>query len=495
MRKSIIDKIDDIKSICRKHEVNMDSFWMDVNNKFSISKAKDAGKREKRSGVEVMLLFQTALSLPIFAAKSIISFFSCQFKKILTHSSCSFYRFLQDERFNWRGALYEFNVQIRKSCSKDHEQSKHPKALIIDDSQLSKVGKLIEGITMVYDHVTRRSVSGYKFLALSYFDGFYARFLDFALVGEKKIQHKRSKKQFNKSRNSKTPAAKRKKELWKDKITLSCELISRAVKRGFIPDYVLSDTWFTCAELINKVRSLARGMIHFLGMIKDGKRNYLYEGRQLKLSELKEIAKQNAKRCSRFNSRYSIIDCILPNTGNVRLFFSRFNGTRKWVALVTTDMNMSYINAIETYSIRWSIEIGFKEMKQLLGLGKCQANDFASQIAHTTCVLIAHAILSDCKYRENLKSLGDLFKGIEQQYMELLTIDKILILFENLLISISEELGGIKTVTVEELLNSEKYSLFKELLKGSLTIGAIFANSTLNTDKQILTNKYKQSAA
>ena len=64
--------------------------------------------------------------------------------------------------------------------------------------------------------------------------------------------------------------AKRKTELKKDKITLSRELLSRAVEHAFIPDFFLTDTWFTCARLINKVKSLAEGKIHFLGMIKNG---------------------------------------------------------------------------------------------------------------------------------------------------------------------------------------------------------------------------------
>ena len=36
------------------------------------------------------------------------------------------------------------------------------------------------------------------------------------------------------------------------------------------------------------------------------------------------------------------------------------------------------------YFQRWSLEVVFKEAKRLLGLGKCQANNFASQIAATS---------------------------------------------------------------------------------------------------------------
>ena len=108
------------------------------------------------------------------------------------------------------------------------------------------------------------------------------------------------------------------------------------------------------------------------------------------------------KRCSKYKSRYIIVDCHLKT---VFLLFSRFHGNKKWVTLITTEVSMSYIKAIEVYSIRWNIEIGFKEMKQLLGLGKSQANDFAAQIAHTSCVFIAYSLLADCKYHEEYQSL------------------------------------------------------------------------------------------
>jgi hypothetical protein len=46
-----------------------------------------------------------------------------------------------------------------------------------------------------------------------------------------KIKQSRNKSQFNKKRNPKLVAAKRKKELKKDKITLACQLLFDAVKK------------------------------------------------------------------------------------------------------------------------------------------------------------------------------------------------------------------------------------------------------------------------
>jgi hypothetical protein len=322
-------------------------------------------------------------------------------------------------------------------------------------------------------------------LALCWFNGTYSHFLDFSLVAEKrKIKLTRNKPQFNKQRNPKSVVSKRKKELKKDKITLACQLFTEAVKNKFIPDFLLTDSWFTCAELINMVRNITKNKTHFLGMIKNGTRKFTYNDEYFTLSSLRKHLMNRQKRCSKYNSRYIIVDCYLKDVGNIRLFYSRYHGNRKWMALITTKLSMSYIEAIKVYSIRWNIEIGFKEMKQLLGLGKSQANDFAAQVAHTSCVFIAHALLADCKYHEQYQSLGILFERVQEQYTALLTMDKLLLLIEYILKTIGEHLGGIENITIEELLNSSEYVAFKEMLEKSLTFNATFAKDTLNTYNQ-----------
>jgi len=153
---------------------------------------------------------------------------------------------------------------------------------------------------------------------------------------------------------------------------------------------------------------------------------------------------------------------------------------------------MSYIKALEVYAIRWNIEIGFKETKQLLGLGKHQANDFSSQIAHTSNVFIVHAILANCNYNDSHQTFGVLFENIQDQYTKLLTMDKLLILFEELLRSIGEHLGGIQNITVAELLDSQEYLLFKEMLDKSLSFNVDFANCRLRTDnEEDMTDEFK----
>jgi len=49
---------------------------------------------------------------------------------------------------------------------------------------------------------------------------------------------------------------------------------------------------------------------------------------------------------------------------------------------------------MEIYSIRWSIEVFFKEAKQHLGLCNCQSRDFDAQIANVTISCILYIFLA-----------------------------------------------------------------------------------------------------
>ena len=113
----------------------------------------------------------------------------------------------------------------------------------------------------------------------------------------------------------------------------------------------------------------------------------------------------------------------------LKIFFSRQGKNGKWKVFVTTDTGLSFIKMIEIYQIRWSIEVFFKESKQLLGLGKCQANDFDSQIADTTITMIQYILLT-LRYRfDHYESKGALFKGIEEDIIQYRLSERLWALF------------------------------------------------------------------
>ena len=52
----------------------------------------------------------------------------------------------------------------------------------------------------------------------------------------------------------------------------------------------------------------------------------------------------------------------------IRVFFFRKSKKSKWVSLITTDLEVNYLQALKIYSMRWSVEVFFKEAKGLLNL-------------------------------------------------------------------------------------------------------------------------------
>jgi transposase len=54
----------------------------------------------------------------------------------------------------------------------------------------------------------------------------------------------------------------------------------------------------------------------------------------------------------------------------------------QWIALFSTDLNLSIEQIIEYYGARWKIESGFKEIKQDIGSSKSQTRNAHAVINH-----------------------------------------------------------------------------------------------------------------
>lgn len=67
----------------------------------------------------------------------------------------------------------------------------------------------------------------------------------------------------------------------------------------------------------------------------------------------------------------------------------------------------------------------FKDSKSLLGLGKCQARDFASQIACASLAAIQYNLLSVVKRFNAYETIGALFRETCSGAMELTIVERI----------------------------------------------------------------------
>jgi hypothetical protein len=247
------------------------------------------------------------------------------------------------------------------------------------------------------------------------------------------------KRRFSKQRHNDAAGFQRVQEVFHDKVSTAIALIKRAVKQGFVADYVLTDSWFSVAKLITTVRQLKAGAMHFLGMVKMDKRLYHYQGQQLNAKELQHRLKPtHLKRAKQLNAYYIEVIVNYGTVGMVKLFFSRFSKRSKWRLILTTDLDLSFHQALKIYNNRWTIEVMFKECKQLLNLGKCQSNDFDAQIADTTMSLLVYLMLSFHKKIHSYITLGALFAQYRDDLMEATVAEKIWRLFITIQLTIAE---------------------------------------------------------
>ncbi|MBO2946250.1 transposase, partial [Paenibacillus sp. F411] len=183
-------------------------------------------------------------------------------------------------------------------------------------------------------------------------------------------------------------------------------MIDRALSTGMQASYVLMDSWFTHAPLIQSM--IDRGL-DVIGMVKADKKRYLVEGRRLTLQELyykAALVQGNIK---------GILRCIgtqlSPGIPVTMVFVRHRSNKKEWLAILCTDLSLSEEEIIRIYGIRWDIEVFFKYAKSLLRLQKeFQGRTYDLLISHTTIVFSRYILLA-WQHRQGTdnRTLGGLF--------------------------------------------------------------------------------------
>ena len=445
-------KIDEIKTLPSCQEQNglsISDKLLELVQVFNLKSLCSKNGMVKHKGYAVSEIFTVLILFPFMAISTVRSFYRSRFNKLIQAQKDTFFRLKNNENYNWRSFIYLFAKRYKTLTKKSKsDTAETPKCLIVDDTVINKVGTRLEFIGKIFDHVSMRHVLGFKLLLMAFWDGNSLIPLDFSYHTEKGKNKKypfglfkrQLKKRFSKQRNKKSAGCKRAKELSVDKITNAIAMIKRAVKHGFIPDYVQTDSWFSVERLIKTVRQIKKGIIHFLGMVKMDKRLYEYQGQKLNAKQLKKQLKSNMKRAKKLNIYYIEVIVNYSDIGRVKLFFTRFSKRSKWRLLMTTNLNLTFHQTIEIYNLRWTIEVLFKECKQLLNLGQCQSNDFDAQIADASISLIIYMMLSFHKKINCYNTLGELFSQYRDDFIEATVAQKLWELFLTIQLKIAEVL-------------------------------------------------------
>ncbi len=458
----------EIKKVFDKHQYSIDSIVFDVMQTFKLHSIIRHTQFEKQEGYAVTEVLALLIMFPLMMLSSVNSFFHSEFHAITTMKKDTVYRLKNNEKVPWRPILYGIAKRFQKIVDPDKIVAP-PAAFILDDTTDRRVGRRLENVSYVFDHVIGKTLLGFKHLVLGFFDGTTFIPLDFAIHAEKRLKGRKRREQYRKTCHPGSPGSIRRKECTRDKITQAIAMVKRAVKHGFPAHYVLADSWFGSKGFIQAIRQIKHGALHVICGVRKDKRQYLYHGNKVNVQALLAILKKagNAKRCRKLNTRYFEVVVRYDDIGEVKLYVCRFPYQKQWRVFLSTDTTLSFVTMMEIYATRWTIEVFFKEMKQQLRLGQCQSRDFDAQIAHVTTCCILYIFLAYFRRVHAYAPLGALFEAMAAELVEKNLAERLWALFEELLEAVVRAIADSGTVDLRQFKRSPDYAILKTLFEES----------------------------
>ena len=262
------------------------------------------------------------------------------------------------------------------------------------------------------------------------------------------------RKQYKKDRSKESAGYQRKLEADQSKSGNVVNMLRRAIKRGFDFEYVLFDSWFFSKEILASIESFHSRCIKLIAMVKMNKTLYrdCFDDKELKANELRKKYRGKSKRSRKFNAWYIKVPVWYDNR-RVNLFFIRIGSGGKWKCMITNDLSLNFNKLMETYHIRWSIEVFYKDAKQYLQLGRCQCNNFDSQVGAATLAMMQYIMLLLYKQMHYGQSLGSIFDLLGTQAQQ-----------ENISRYLMELFWEI-VIRIGDILHVDCFKLFEEILR------------------------------
>jgi len=385
---------------------------------------KESGiKKVKGYGLMEIITFLITL---IFSQKSFYAFLNSQNKGEKNLGKDAIYTFLGNWLFDWRGFLLKLGgsvVEFLQTLTRDNRTN----VLIVDDSLYSRSrSKKVELLARVFDHCTGLYHKGFRMLTFGWSDGASFIPLGFSLLSSAKAKNRLYESGPEVPENC--PGYFRRQEAILPATRVFLQMLDQVLQHVTCFQYVLFDSWFGVGPLILGVKQRQRDVIC---MLKDAPNVYYgYDGKAYKLRELfAAVPKRKAKNGP-------VASVVVYYYGvQVRIVFVRNQkAKREWLALLSTDTNISDEEIIRIYGLRWDIEVFFKMCKSFLKLAKeVQGRSYDSMFAHTTIVFMRYILLSiENRESKDSRALGGLFYACCDEVQEI-SFNQAFLLIMNLL--------------------------------------------------------------
>jgi IS4 transposase len=365
-----ISSLSELGNVLRQKE-KIDEGVLGFSKQFKIGRLLQSFSAVKKQGYSLTLIF-VALILSRLGGLSV---YAAQKTGQLDMDDNTMYRLMNNQLIDWKSILLSFAKQfIRCVCAKGEVDEKAVKCFVLDDTDIEKCGKTFEGISKIYSHKDHRFLFGFKLLLLCYWDGKSLIPCGLSLHRESKdkkygLTEKQQKRLFRGKRSGgEGYFSERYDELDQKKLEVAIQTVKQCVKRGLLCSYILMDSWFVTDFMLKGVRSIRKGMLHVVGMCKMDKRKFCVDGKERNSQTIIKMNENNSRKvhsCRKYKSRYFTVVANYKGTP-VKLFYIKYKNAKHWTLLLTTDLSLSFVKAMELYQIRWSIEVLFKECKQYL---------------------------------------------------------------------------------------------------------------------------------
>ena len=348
----------------------------------------------------------------------------------------TFYRFMNSSSINWR----RFTLQLASAVIGKIEpltNEERRNVLIIDDSLFNRArSKKVELLAKVFDHVAHKYTKGFRMLTLGWSDG--NSFLPLSQCLLSSAEREKRLQEASSDIDARSNGGKLRK-LAQTKATSVMLTLLKDAKAADIPaKYVLFDTWFCSPSSLIQVKDIGYDVI---GMVKKSdKIHFRYNGRMQSAPAISRAAK---KRCGRSSYLLSVeAEAIKGNQAiPVKLVFVRNRNNRQdYLILVSTDVNLSEEEIIQTYGKRWNIEVFFKMCKSYLKLGKeSRTMSYDAMTAHVSVVLAKYMLLSlEQRRKIDKRSIGELFYVSCDELQDLQYMDAMVMVLKKLVSMITE---------------------------------------------------------
>lgn len=327
-------------------------------------------------------------------------------------SKNTIYRFCNDAGINWHKFIRLLSERVIRTFMRPATSDNRIEYFVFDDTPFPKSGKKTELIAKFFNHVNMTYPLGFRILTMIWSDEYSSIPIDFCPLssGNDELVKCPARKY-----DKRTIAGQIRRQAQQKAPDIMVDMIKKALRIGHSANYVLFDSWFSSPKAITAIKKEI-GLNVITMLKKSGKVFYEYDGQQL---DIKKIYSMNRKRPGRCKYLLSVkVNLIQKKSGNVissipaRIVYVRNKSDRKdWIALISTDLEISEEEIIRRYGTRWNIEVYFKTCKQYLKLLKeCNSPSFDAFTCHLAIVAVRYMIVS-VSQRSNAddRTIGELF--------------------------------------------------------------------------------------